>query len=251
MNGMRQSASASVRPVPVTEPADATDVVVLRRMGLQDLAFVVDAHIAHFGDGFFARLGPRFLARYYRTFLDGPTAVAIIAENGGTPCGYLAGILHTRQHRALLLRYHGPGLVFRGSAAMLRHPRTGITFVATRLPRYVRSFRRSLKLTVSDRTNAPEQRADSAGVCDPAVLSHVVVSEPRRLRGVGTRLVDHFLDEAAQAGCATASLVTLAEPTGAAAFYGARGWTKRDSFTTPDGKPLWCYTLDLTDDSTG
>ena len=245
---MRQSASASLPTVPDPVPAPVpAEAVVLRRMGLQDLAFVVDAHRAHFGDGFFARLGPRFLARYYRTFLDGPTAVAVIAEYEGRACGYLTGVLRTRQHRTLLLRYHGPGLAAIGCAAMLRHPRAGLTFVATRLPRYARGLRRSL--TPSPPTTGALEQPDSAGVGDTAVLSHVVVSEPRRLRGVGTLLVNYFLDEAAHAGCATAALVTLADPTGAAAFYEARGWTKQDSVTTPDGKRLWRYTLNLQDDS--
>lgn len=210
---------------------------MLRRMGLQDLAFVVDAHQAHFGDGFFARLGTGFLTRYYRTFLDGPTAVAVIAEHDGTPCGYLTGVLHTRQHRQLLLRYHGPGLAVRGCTAMLRHPRTGVAFVATRLTRYTRGLKRGLRTTTTEPTSLGQT----------AVLTHVVVSEPRRHRGVGTRLVDHFLNEATQAGCSTAALVTLAAPTGAAAFYEARGWTRRDRVTTPEGKPLWRYTKTLDD----
>lgn len=216
-------------------------------MGLQDLPFVVDAHLAHFADGFFARLGPRFLARYYRTFLDGPTAVAVIAENDGAPCGYLTGVLRTAQHRNLLLRYHGPGLAVRGSAAMVRHPRAGLTFVATRLLRYVRGLRRSLTPT-RPTPSAPEPTSASADVGSTAVLTHVVVTEPRRSRGVGTRLVDRFLDEATQAGCSTAALVTLADPTGAAAFYEARGWTRGDTVTTPDGRSLWRYALNLKDD---
>ena len=246
---MRQSASASLRavPAPVSKPADT---VVLRRMGLQDLAFVVDAHIAHFGDGFFARLGPRFLARYYRTFLDGPTAVAVIAENGGDPCGYLTGVLHTRQHRTLLLRYHGPALAARGCVAMLRHPRAGLTFVATRLPRYVRGLRRDLKPTAPS-PGTPIRPNASTSPGDTAVLTYVVVAEPRRFRGGGTRLVNYFLDEATNAGCATAALVTLADPSGAAAFYEARGWTRRDSVTTADGKRLWRYTLNLQNDLAG
>lgn len=63
-------------------------------------------------------------------------------------------------------------------------------------------------------------------------------------------MVRHFLGLAAQAECATVFLVTLADPVGAAAFYEARGWTKRDRVTT-DGKPLWRYTLDPHDNITG
>lgn len=204
--------------------------------------------MAHFRDGFFARLGPRFLARYYRTFLDGPTAVAVIAQNDGAPCGYLTGVLHTRQHRNLLLRYHGQGLAVRGCAAMLRHPGTALTFVATRLPRYARGLRRGLRPTAPTSHSAT---IGASGRGETAVLTHVVVAEPRRLRGVGTQLVDYFVAEATQAGCATAALVTLVDPDGAAAFYESRGWTKGNTVATTDGKPLWRYTKSLVNDLTG
>ena len=243
---MRHSASARAVPDPVADRAEVT----LRRMGLQDLTFVVDAHLAHFGDSFFARLGSNFLARYYRTFLDGPTAVAVIAESAGAPCGYLTGVLHTRRHRTLLLRYHGPGLAARGCVAMLRHPRAGLTFVATRLPRYARGLRQGLRPTAPSR-GAPTQPSASSSPGDTAVLTYVVVAEPRRHRGVGALLVNHFLDEATIAGCTTAALVTVADPNGAAAFYEARGWTRRDSVTTAEGKLLWRYTLNLQTDITG
>ncbi|KRB73141.1 hypothetical protein ASE01_20450 [Nocardioides sp. Root190] len=49
-------------------------------MDLQDLQPVVQAHLTTFPRGFFARLGSRFLTRYFRTFLDGPLAVALVVE---------------------------------------------------------------------------------------------------------------------------------------------------------------------------
>ena len=246
-------APARARTPTPTPTAVAGHGLALRRMGLQDLPFVVAAHRQHFGDGFFARLGPRFLARYYRTFLDGPTAVAVIAECSGEPCGYLTGILRTRQHRRLLLRYHGPGLAVAGCSAMLRHPATGLTFLTTRLPRYVRGLRRALDRRPTIATPEPPNSAGSPDILvgDVAVLTHVVVSEPRRHRGVGTRLVDYFVNEAVNAGCAHAVLVTLADRAGAAAFYEGAGWTRHGSVTTVDGKPLWRYTLPLGDNNTG
>lgn len=234
---MRQTAGAPVSAVPASASPLPVQGLLIRRMGLQDLAFVSAAHQAHFGDGFFARLGPRFLARYYRTFLDGPTAVALIAEMEGTRCGYLTGVLHTREHRKLLLRYHGPALAVRGSVAMALRPRVGLTFLATRLPRYVRGLRRGLAPQSTPTRNSPGGQT--------AVLTHIVVDEPHRKRGVGRQLVDRFLAEAGQAGCTTAALVTLAEATGAAQFYEAHGWTRCGDVTTPEGKHLWRYTIPL------
>ena len=70
----------------------------LRRMGLQDLHVVTDMHMAEFREGFFVRLGARFLRRYYRTFLDGPLATALVCESDGAVCGYLVGVLDPTAH---------------------------------------------------------------------------------------------------------------------------------------------------------
>jgi len=44
----------------------------IRFMDPEDLPFVIAEHLGHFPDGFFARLGPKFLAAYTRTYLTGP-----------------------------------------------------------------------------------------------------------------------------------------------------------------------------------
>ena len=226
-------------PRAVPAPADSASAggVRIRRMGLQDLSYVVAAHQAEFGDGFFARLGPRFLARYYRTFLDGPTAVAIIAEGDGAPCGYLTGVVESRRHRALLLRYHGAGLAAHGCVAMLRHPRLAFTFVVTRSSKYLRGVRHGLSSGAPSVSPSPEGRT--------AVLTHIVVDEPHRDRGVGSQLLNHFVSDAAESGCARAALVTATGTSGAASFYEAHGWTRCGSVSTPEGKPLWRYAISL------
>lgn len=214
-------------------------------MGLQDLSYVVDTHRAEFGDGFFARLGPRFLARYYRTFLDGPTAVAVIAESEGTPRGYLVGVLQPRQHRALLLRYHGVGLAAHGTVAMIRHPRMGLTFLFTRSSRYVQGVKRGLRSRAPAADSGPGSGSAAEPAGETAVLTQVVVDRRHRARGVGTRLLNHFRTEAEQAGCTEAALVTVAGSSGAGAFYEAHGWTRSGSVTTPEGKSLWKYAISL------
>lgn len=214
----------------------------LRRMGLQDLPYVVRTHLERFPQGFFARLGPGFLARYYRTFLDGPTAVAVVAEVEGEAVGYLTGVLRPPEHRQLLLRYHGPGLTIAACAAMLRRPRVALGFVFTRLPHYARRIGRDL---CQSRTPRPATRPEADRRVGPtAVLTHVVVAEPRRRRGLGRRLVDHFLEEADAAGCASAALVTPAEM-GAAAFYERIGWIRAGEIDTREGLRLCRYTTAL------
>ena len=199
-------------------------------MGLQDLAYVVDAHADNFPDGFFARLGPRFLRQYYRTFLDGPLATCVVVEHEGRPCGYLVGILDPPQHRRLMLRYHAVSLALAAGLGMFRRPRLAATFVVTRLGRYRAALVRSSR---GGAARGPAMRT--------AVLSHVAVSEAYRRSGIGTILVDEFLAEAHAAGCARACLVTQAGPEGAGDFYARRGWTFTHQRRTTEGRDLTYY----------
>lgn len=214
--------------------SETTIGVRLRRMGLQDLEEVVDAHLAAFPAGFFARLGRHFLIRYYRTFLDGPLAVAIVAEDSGEMRGYLVGILDPTRHRRLLLNYHGMSLAAWGFIGLMRRPVLLVRFAGTRARRYVR--------TLWSHRIVPDS-SDAARA--PAVLSHLVVAPTARDGGLGTRLVEAFLHQAIGAGCRQACLVTVAGPDGAGEFYERIGWTPGATRRGADGRRLAYYRLDL------
>lgn len=209
--------------------------VRLRRMGLADLAFVVSTHLDHFPDGFFAQLGPRFLARHYRTYLDGPTATALIAEVEGEAVGFLVGVLDTRLHRHLLLRYHGIGLLAAAVAGMARHPGTGLKFITGRSAKYARKLmRRSSHL------------GSTRGELRTAVLAHVVVVRSARCRGIGSSLLESFLVDASRAGCEEACLVTSSAADGAGGWYANRGWERDGMPAHADGRSLLRFQKTLT-----
>lgn len=211
----------------------AEQLVRIRRMGLQDLPGVVAAHLACFPRGFFARLGRRFVTRYYRTFLDGPIAVALVAELDSRVVGYLVGVLDPPQHRHLVLAYHGLGLMALGLVGLLRHPGLLAAFIKTRSRRYVNAWVRRGQ----DPASAPVRWA---------VLSNVVVADGDRGKGVGAALVSNFLAQASDASCDRACLVTLAGPEGAGGFYVKHGWTYRESRPGTDGRTLEHYEHQLT-----
>lgn len=217
-------------------PGDPVDraAVRVRRMGLQDLGEVVGGHRASFPNGFFARLGPRFLRRYYRTFLDGPLAVALVVEVAGIPSGYLVGVLDPVQHRRLLLTYHGVALAACGLFGLIRRPQVMARFVATRIRRYLVVLTRS--------ANRAAELEDGPRI---AVLSHIVVARQARGRGLGTVLVDTFIAQARDAGRERACLVTLTGPTGAGSFYEKSGWRHTRDATGVDGRRLSYYERDL------
>jgi GNAT superfamily N-acetyltransferase len=228
------TSDASPEPWSTTARPDAR-VTKVRRMGLHDLPFVVAAHREHFPDGFFVSLGPRFLTRYYRTFLDaGPLTVALVVEVDGDPCGYLTGVLAGSTHRSVMLKYHGLALVAAAAVGMAIRPRVALKFVVTRASRYTRALTRH-------RSAVGRQPAPAGS---PAVLSHVVVVEPERLAGIGSCLVRAFLDEADAAGCRSAQLVTEAGSKGAGPFYESLGWRLAGEASV-DGRALLKYEISV------
>lgn len=218
---------------------------VVRRMGLHDLPFVVAAHAAHFPEGFFVRLGPRFLTAYYRTFLDGPLACALVVERGGVRCGYLAGIVGGAEHRRLVMRYHGSALALRGVLGLVARPRLAIFFVRTRATRYARGIVRTRRSGMPQGPSGGPSRDSAEGLRDVAVLSHVVVTQSERCRGLGRVLVEEFLDQARDARCASARLVTSGQEDGAAAFYAKLGWTRVRPASTGHDRHLLQFEYDL------
>ena len=202
-------------------------------MGLQDLPYVAGVHSHHFPHGFFARLGRRFLTRYYRTFLDGPSATALVAEVDGEVTGFLAGVLAGPQHRHLVLKHHGAALACAAVIGMARHPAVAVTFLSTRVRRYASSLARHRK-------GVPHAPLGSESL---AVLTHMVVTQRQRRRGIGTELVNRFLVEAYEAGCTRACLVTLDGPQGAGPFYERLQWRRTATTTQRDGRDLLHYEL--------
>lgn len=202
----------------------------LRRMGLQDLTEVVGAHLSSFPHGFFAKLGRHFLTRYYRTFLDGPLSVAMVAEIDGRFYGYLVGILDPPRHRRLLLSYHGWALAGWGLFGLAHRPLLLARFLVTRTRRYGAALLRNKSATAAPSTATPV-----------AVLSHVVVAPQLRKAGIGATLVENFMQQARAAGCQRACLVTVDGPDGAGAFYAKYGWIHTHTRRGPDGRPLAHY----------
>lgn len=201
-----------------------------------DLPFVVAEHLRHFPDGFFARLGPKFLAAYNRTYLTGPDARAFTAEIGGQPVGFLVGVTDPAAHRRHVLREHGRGLLLRALGSLCLRPRLALHFLRTRLGRYCRKL-------IPNRAAAPH--VSSAGPPGlTAVLAHVVVAEHARGHGIGAALVACFVAEAADAACARVTLVTAAEG-GAGPYYERQGWLCQGETRTPDGRHLLTYDFPL------
>lgn len=218
--------------------AHRTELAVVRSMTTDDAAWAAEVHAEALPHGFFARLGRRFLAAYYESFVDSPHAVAFVADSPGGPAGMLVGTLRNSAHYSWVLRRHGPRLVGRGLTALLASPRVMLLFLRTRMAWYCGGLLRFARRAVAAMfRSAPP----SATARQPAVLTHVAVDPQARRSGAGGALVAAFTQAASAAGCREAVLVTLAGPAGAGPFYRRLGWTLRDRHDDHDGRLLECY----------
>jgi GNAT superfamily N-acetyltransferase len=209
----------------------------------EDLPFVVAEHRAHFPDGFFARLGPRYLTAYTRTYLTSPYARAYIAEIGRTPVGFLVGVIDPARHREHVVGTHGRRLALRAALALCVRPLLALHFARTRLGRYAD------KLLPGRRTRRPEpaNHLDVEGTDGiTAVLNHVVVVDRIRSFGFGSALVRRFTEDAQYEECARVSLVTAAGTDGAGRYYERLGWRYAGETRTPEGRLIATYEYQLT-----
>lgn len=216
----------------------------VRAMQTSDLRFVARHHRESFPEGFFAKLGPRFLRGYYRSFLDSDAALALVICDRSTPVGYVAGATSARGHRRHVLREHRTRLMFLGIAALIVRPLLLVNFVRTRARRYwsklIAVGRGPNSAGRTDRTSDLAHESDAGQHQRSAILSHIVVAEGFRNRGAGQALVDAFVSGAARAGCTEVLLVTESGST-ASRFYERRRWSPVGERRVGDGRCLTTY----------
>lgn len=181
----------------------------LRDAGPSDLGFVTGLHAEAVPDGFLARLGPRVLREYDRSFLLVPGAVALVAERVGRPVGFVLGSTAAGHNRAAL-RCCWRRLVPAALLALLVRP-LELAALRSRAVRYLRGAR----ATVAGAAPAAPGRP-------PAVLLHVAVLPDERGSGAGRALVTAFEQRARRAGRDRAVLVTF-DPANRG-FYARLGW---------------------------
>lgn len=210
----------------------------VQQLGQQHLTVVTRIHRQALPDGFFARLGSRFLAAYLATYQASPHAVALVALDGDRVCGFLVGSTGAAAHARWVLRQHGARLALVGLLALAVRPGLLFYFVRTRLGRYVRGVSRRL------RPGGGTTAAAGARQGDPAVLAHVAVTPEARGLGIGNLLLQRFIDEASRADAPAVELVTRTGG-GAESFYRRAGFDEVGRRVGADGVPWTSYRLAL------
>ena len=195
----------------------------VRPLGTDDLHWASALQRAALPHGFFTRLGLPFLRAYQRTFVDSPYAIALVAEDGGGPLGFLLGVTDPALHRSWLVRRRRLRMSLYGAACLLARPRELARFLATRTGHYADVLRRRA---------TPRRRYARA-----AVLTHLAVFPERRRSGAGRRLTEEFVAEARRRGAAQVRLTTLKDDGGAEGFWRSLGWVAGEVVPDDEGRP--------------
>lgn len=207
-------------------------------MSVQDLARVVDMHLASLPESFFSRLGHRFLREYYRGFVLSPWAVALVLRSDGIE-GFVVGAHPVHGHASWTLRRRGWRLAVLGAWSLLLRPSLLKVFVTTRLGRYVRGVSRRLSRQTEHQAGATHRGGRAA------VLSHLAVEPDRRGSGSGSVLVRSYCGAVRAAGATSVELVTLAGSAGAGDFYARLGFTGTGQRRDQEGTEWRYYRMSL------
>lgn len=222
-----------------TESVADEDRFLLRRMGLDDLDFVLDLHRSAFPTNVTGRLGNPLLRAYYRTFLDGPEVWAQVATLNGEPAGFLVGVLDVEPYRRHRRTHHGVALACAGLIGIVRNPPLVTALLLRRARRLLGRLKRKCAAL------------DARDTRRLAVLSHVAVVESHREQGIAGALVEAFVEAARRAEADAATLATLEGPAGAGPFYERRGWITVSRSVTADRRAIRVYELRLWPDADG
>ncbi len=213
---------------------------VVRPATTDDLSAIVSWHLTEFPRGFFARLGPKFLSVYYRTYLGAPHARLLVASNASGRVAYVAAMLNARGHRHETLRRHRLELLIAGVAALLRRPGLAVHFLRSRALRYARKV-------LLPAAGTGERTALVAGTVD-----HIAVAPHARGRGVARLLLDTVVQDARDSGADMLMLVAENLPE-LRAFYTRCGWRWTGETRDVDGRVLqrWVLPVDGGDPEPG
>lgn len=196
-------------------------------------------HARTLPEGFFARLGARFLRRYHHAFAASPQAEVLVARDRNHPAGMLVGTYDNAAHYRWVAHHRARRLALAGLAALLQRPRLAAEFVVTRTGRYARALGRFVRGRAVGASASEPQEPDRV-----AVLTHVAVDPAAQGAGVGRSLVGEFVERARRAGADEVRLITPADGPGPE-FYRSLGWRHLRVRRAADGTVVEEFVLPL------
>lgn len=202
----------------MSTPVVSSDVMI-RPMNTEDVAQVVQVHLASFPGFFLSFLGRDFLKLLYENIQCDPYGIVLVAPLNGHIEGFVAGVTDQSGFYQRLVKKRKWAFARAAGQALVRNPT-----IASRL------------LRALNRPN--ETRAAEVDAC----LMSVAVRPEAEGKGIGRRLVTAFCEELAERGIGSVCLDTDRDGNERAnRFYQKLGFQLVRSFVTPEGRAMNAY----------
>ena len=200
----------------------AFNIVAIKSTHIQQ---IVDVHMQAFPNFFLTFLGPRFLKEFYSSFTYDSAGIGFVAEDAetGEVIGAIVGPLIPEGYFKRLLKKRWWAFCLASISAVIKKPA-----VVKRLFRAV--FYRGEAPTGNKR----------------ALLSSIAISPDYQNKGIGKILVERWMEEVRKRGALGCFLTTDADNNDKInCFYQRLGWKIESTYTTPEGRVMNRYVLDL------
>lgn len=187
----------------------------VRPMTAGDVQAVAAVHERAFDDSFLARMGVRFLAEFYRGYVDSTLAVTRVAvTDDGHLAGFVVGAVDVEGFNSWLYRSRALRLAAAVILQVFKTPSLALHVLA-RVPRVARAFRRP-----------PGPAAESRGHpgLPRASLTSIAVHPDMRGRGVASRLIRAFESDLVARGVRDVKLGVRQANAAARRCYEGLGW---------------------------
>lgn len=200
-----------------------SDSPAIRKMRADDVPTVVQVHLKSFPGFFLTFLGAAFLRELYVATLADDDGIGIVAEDVNGIGGFVTGTAQPAGFYRRLLRQRWWRFGLAAVAPVLRRPSI--------IPRLLRAF--------SKPGHATHQE-------DRGTLMSIAVLPEIQGKGIGQALVRAFLAEAACKGLRQVDLTTdRIENEAANRFYQQMGFVCEQTYTTPEGRAMNEYVIDI------
>lgn len=196
---------------------------MIRKMIPSDVPAVIQIHVKSFRGFFLSFLGAPFLQELYVATLADVDGSGFVAEHGNKICGFVVGTAQPAGFYSRLLRQRWWRFGFAVVAPILKRPSI--------IPRLLRAF------------SMPGQIAQQEG---RGTLMSIAVLPEAQGKGIGQALVQAFLAEAARRDLRQVDLTTDRDNNEATnRFYQNLGFVCERSYTTPEGRAMNEYVIDV------
>lgn len=187
------------------------------------MSAVVRVHLASFQGFFLSFLGSAFLAELYSGILTDTSGIAFVAESEGRITGFVAGSSQPAGFYTRLLRRRWWRFARAAALPVLKRPSI--------IPRLLRAFAMPGHVTRQERRGT---------------LMSIGVLPEAQGQGIGQALAQAFLEESARRGLRQVDLTTDRDHNEAAnRFYRRSGFVCERTYTTPEGRAMNEYVVDL------